>query len=154
AETLRYLRLTGRSEGHLRKVEIYCKEQGLFHTPQSPEAKFSDTLELDLGTVEPSLAGPTRPQDRVPLRLAKKSFQDALQFMFHKTEPKAAPKDVKRLEEEAGSPAAMKVAEPPALNLPRKIHVMIEDVAAEIDHGAVVIAAITSCTNTSNPSVM
>jgi aconitate hydratase len=154
AETLRYLRLTGRSAEHIRKVEVYSKEQGLFHTAQSPEAKYSDTLELDLATVEPSLAGPTRPQDRVPLRQAKKSFEDALQVMLKKAEPKPAPKDVKRLEEEAGSPAAMKVAEPPPLPLPIKHRVLIENVAHEIGHGSVVIAAITSCTNTSNPSVM
>jgi len=154
AETLRYLRLTGRAEDHIRRVEAYCKEQGLFHTAQTPEAKYSDALELDLGTVEPSLAGPTRPQDRVPLRQAKKSFEDALQVLLKKAEPKAAPKDVKRLEEEAGSPAAMQVAAPPALPLARKHSVLIENVAHEIDHGAVVIAAITSCTNTSNPSVM
>jgi len=154
AETLRYLRLTGRTEDHVRKVEAYCKEQGLFHSARTPEAKYSDALELDLGTVEPSLAGPTRPQDRVALRQAKKSFEDALQGLLKKTAPKVAPKDVKRLEEEAGSPAAMQVAEPPALPLARKHLVTIENVAHEIDHGAVVIAAITSCTNTSNPSVM
>jgi aconitate hydratase len=150
AETLRYLRLTGRSEGHIRKVEAYCKEQGLFHTAQTPEANYSDMLELDLGTIEPSLAGPTRPQDRVPLSKARESFQ----AMLANAPAKVAPKDLKRLQEEAGSPAAMQVAEPPPLNLPRKIHVMIENVAQEIDDGAVVIAAITSCTNTSNPSVM
>src|SRR5262249_51202814 len=69
-ETLRYMRLTGRSEAHVRKVETYCKEQGLFHTATTPAATYSDVLELDLATVEPSLAGPTRPQDRVPLRQA------------------------------------------------------------------------------------
>jgi len=153
-ETLRYLRLTGRAEAHIRKVEVYCKEQGLFHTAQTPEAKYSDTLELDLGTVEPSLAGPTRPQDRVPLRHAKKSFEHALQEMLKRGEPQAAPKAIRRLEEEAGSPAAMQVAEPPALPQSRKVNLLIENVAHEIDHGAVVIAAITSCTNTSNPSVM
>ncbi len=154
AETLRYLRLTGRGEAHIKRVEAYCKEQGLFHTAKTPEAKYSDSLELDLATVEPSLAGPTRPQDRVPLKVAKKSFADALQVLLKKAEPRPAPKDVKRLEEEAGSPAAMQVAEPQPLPLPPKHHVMIENVAHEINHGAVVIAAITSCTNTSNPSVM
>jgi aconitate hydratase len=154
AETLRYLRLTGRTEAHIRRVEAYCKEQGLFHIAQTPEARYSDTLELDLGTVEPSLAGPTRPQDRVPLKLAKKSFEDALQVMQTKAAPKVAPKDMKRLEEEAGSPAAMQVAEPQPLPLAARHRVLIEDVAHEIHHGTVVIAAITSCTNTSNPSVM
>src|SRR4030088_3133414 len=67
AETLRYLRLTGRSEDHVRRVEAYCKEQGLFHTEDTPPASYSETLELHLAKVEPSLAGPTRPQDRVAL---------------------------------------------------------------------------------------
>jgi aconitate hydratase len=154
AETLRYLRLTGRGEEHVRKVEAYMKEQGLFHGPGSMEAAYSDTLELDLGKVEPSLAGPTRPQDRVPLSAAGQSFRDALQVMLTRTAPKAAPKDIKRLETEAASPAAMKIPEPTSPPLPRKVRVMIEDAAHELDHGSVVIAAITSCTNTSNPSVM
>ncbi|HYT88566.1 MAG TPA: aconitate hydratase AcnA [Gemmataceae bacterium] len=154
AETLRYLRLTGRSEGHVHKVEAYLKEQGMFHMAGAMEAAYSDTLELDLGTVEPSLAGPTRPQDRVPLREAGKSFRDALLGMLTGTGPKAAPKDLKRLETETASPAAMQIAEPPSPPLPRKVSVMLEDAAHELDHGSVVIAAITSCTNTSNPSVM
>src|SRR6201997_310274 len=70
AETLRYLRLTGRGEAHLRKVEAYCKEQGLFHTAEAKEAVYSATIALDLATVEPSVAGPKRPQDRVPLKEA------------------------------------------------------------------------------------
>jgi aconitate hydratase len=154
AETLRYLRLTGRTEGHVRKVEAYMKEQGLFHGPGSMEAAYTDTLELDLGKVEPSLAGPTRPQDRVPLSQAAKSFHDALQVMLTRTAPKVAPKDIKRLETEAASPAAMQIPEPPSPPLPRKVSVMIENAAHELHHGSVVIAAITSCTNTSNPSVM
>ena len=77
-ETLIYLRLTGRTEAHIRRVEAYCKEQGLFHTDKTPEASYSDTLALDLSKVEPSLAGPSRPQDRVPLAQVKKSFFDAL----------------------------------------------------------------------------
>src|SRR5947209_7955098 len=91
AETLRYLRLTGRSEAHLRRVEAYCKEQGLFHTAATPEANYSDTLELDLATVEPSLAGPTRPQDRVPLKNAKQSFATGLQTLLSKAKPKSTP---------------------------------------------------------------
>ncbi len=153
-ETLRYLRLTGRGEEHVRKVEAYMKEQGLFHGAGSMEAAYTDTLELDLGKVEPSLAGPTRPQDRVPLSEAGKSFHDALQVMLTRTAPKPAPKDIKRLETEAASPAAMQIPEPTSPPLPRKVRVMIEDAAHELDHGSVVIAAITSCTNTSNPSVM
>jgi aconitate hydratase len=118
-ETLRYLRFSGRPEAQIQLVEAYSKEQGLFHTKDTPEALYSDTLELDLSTVEASLAGPTRPQDRVTLGGAKKSLHDAL-----------AKGNVK--------PATAKV---PGTN----------DV---IGHGAVVIAAITSCTNTSNPSVL
>jgi aconitate hydratase len=130
------------------------KEQGMFHGPGSLEAAYSDTLELDLSKVEPSLAGPTRPQDRVPLSQAAKSFHDALQILQTRTAPKAAPKDIKRLETEAASPAAMGIPEPTSPPLPRKVSVLIENAAHELDHGSVVIAAITSCTNTSNPSVM
>ncbi len=119
AETLTYLRLTGRSEAHVRRVEAYCKEQGLFGT--SSQAVYSDTLELDLGQVEPSLAGPSRPQDRVPLAQVKKSFFDALPSL-----------KVKK-----GGPAQ-------AHGRP----------SVGLEDGSVVIAAITSCTNTSNPSVM
>ncbi len=154
AETLRYLRLTGRPEAHVRRVEAYLKAQAMFHGPGSMEAVYSDTLELDLGKVEPSLAGPTRPQDRVALSQVGKSFRDALQVMQTRTAPKPTPGDIKRLETETASPAAMQAAEPPSPPLPRKITVMIEDAVHELDHGSVVIAAITSCTNTSNPSVM
>src|SRR5205823_2124482 len=77
-ETVRFLRLTGRTESQIRRVEAYLKEQGLFHTPETPPADYSDTLELDLSQVEPSLAGPSRPQDRVPLRQVKQSFAEAL----------------------------------------------------------------------------
>ncbi|HEY2510313.1 MAG TPA: aconitate hydratase AcnA [Polyangiaceae bacterium] len=118
-ETLRYLRASGRTEAQIQLVEAYYKEQGLFHTKDTAQANYSDTLELDLGTVEPSLAGPTRPQDRVTLANVKKSLHDAL-----------AKGNVK--------PATAKVPG-------------TDDV---IGHGAVVIAAITSCTNTSNPSVL
>jgi aconitate hydratase len=117
AETLRYLRLTGRPEAHIRRVEAYTKEQGLFHTASTPEATYSDTLDLDLSTVEPSLAGPSRPQDRVSLKNVKKSFSDAL------------PGLQKKGTKSTGKPT-------------------------DLHHGSVVIAAITSCTNTSNPSVM
>ena len=78
AETLRYLRFTGRSEEQVALVEAYCREQGLFHDASSPEPEFSDTLELELESVEPSLAGPKRPQDRVPLGSAKKLFRSTL----------------------------------------------------------------------------
>ncbi|MCC7230963.1 MAG: aconitate hydratase AcnA [Fimbriimonadaceae bacterium] len=116
--TLRYLRLTGRPEWQVQLVEDYTKEQGLFATPDAPAAEYSDTLELDLDTVEPSVAGPKRPQDRVLLGKARESLHAAFPHLG------------------AGGGAA--VATRPA----------------ELTNGSVVIAAITSCTNTSNPSVM
>ncbi len=128
--TLRYLRATGRTPAEVDLVERYTKEQGLFRTASSPDPVFSDSLELDLGSVEPSLAGPKRPQDRVPLSQMKESFRAAL----------AAP--VK----ERGF--GLQDAE-----LGRRSSVEFRG-RSEIGHGAVVIAAITSCTNTSNPSVM
>src|SRR4029077_7170811 len=84
AETLRYLALSGRPEWLIKLVEAYTKEQGLFHTPNTPPAQYSDTLELDLGTVVPSLAGPPRPQDRIRLTDAKKAFADSLQVLLSK----------------------------------------------------------------------
>jgi aconitate hydratase len=124
--TLRYLRFTGRSEERIALVETYLKAQGLFHTPDSPEPAFTDRLALDLAAVRPSVAGPRRPQDRVDLSAVKRVFRDALPNLRPAGHPPAAP----------AAPAA---APPPGL---------------AIDHGSVVIAAITSCTNTSNPSVM
>ena len=129
-ETLRYLERTGRTDA-ARLVERYCKEQGLYRTDAMPDPEFTDTLALDLGDVEPSLAGPKRPQDRVPLAEMKTSFRRAL----------TAP--VK--ERGYGLPAA---------ETDRRAAVSENGGRAEIGHGAVVIAAITSCTNTSNPSVM
>ena len=139
AETLRYLRLTGRTEAHIRRVEAYCKEQGLFHTEQTPAAHYTETLELDLARVEPSLAGPTRPQDRVPLTKVKSNFGTALQAMLHRADPKAV------------KPAAPTEA---AEVLPKEAKVTLDGQTGMIGHGSVVIAAITSCTNTSNPGVM
>jgi aconitate hydratase len=130
-ESLRYLRNTGRSAAEVDLVERYCKEQGLFRTAASPDPVFTDTLELDLSAVEPSLAGPKRPHDRVALSQMKDSFKKAL----------LAP--VK----ERGFGLA-------AEDLPRSASVEARGDRAELRHGAVVIAAITSCTNTSNPSVM
>jgi aconitate hydratase len=123
--TLDYLRFTGRDPGQVALVEAYAKAQGLFRTDQTPDATYSDTLELDLASVEPSLAGPRRPQDRVPLTDAKRSFAAAL------------PDLQKAIRKPAGGGTATAVA-----------------TAARLEHGSVVIAAITSCTNTSNPSVM
>ena len=107
AETLRYLRLTGRPESLVRLVEAYYKEQHLFHTAGAPEAQYSDTISLDLATVEPSLAGPTRPQDRVRLRDAKPAFAEALKVLLSKAKPKPVAKDVKRLRAEGGAQTAV-----------------------------------------------
>src|SRR5204863_1130184 len=117
-ETLTYLRLTGRSEDQIALVEAYCREQGLFHDASTPQAEYSELLTLDLASVEPSLAGPKRPQDRVALSNAKVSFEKAL----------------------------------PSLIKPGKGEATSGN--GHLKHGSVVIAAITSCTNTSNPSVM
>src|SRR3989449_405810 len=152
-ETLRYLAFTGRPKELVALVEAYTKEQGLFHTPGAPEPEFSDTLALDLATVVPSLAGPRRPQDRVPLREVKKNFLDALPTLMKATSPVAPPAtpNARRWEEEGGDVAVATEA-PPA----RRSHVNLTLDGAEhkLRHGSVVIAAITSCTNTSNPSVM
>jgi aconitate hydratase len=141
--TLDYLRLTGRDESRVRLVEVYAREQGLFRTEQSPEAVYSEVLELDLETVEPSIAGPKRPQDRVPLRKARTAFQMALPSM--QLPPKTAATS-------RSASARQGVASATAVS---SAGVAVADTALdELDHGAVVIAAITSCTNTSNPSVM
>ena len=131
AETLRYLVGTGRSEELVDLVERYCKEQGLFHTVDTPDPVFIDTLELDMSTVVPSLAGPKRPQDRVALSAMKSQWTNGL------TAPVGS-KSFGLKPEQAES----------------KVTVEDEGSQFELTHGAVVIAAITSCTNTSNPSVM
>jgi len=145
--TLDYLRLTARDESRVKLVEAYAKEQGLFRTSASVDPIYTTTIELDLSTIEPSLAGPKRPQDRVSLNQAKLKFQQALEVML--AERKAKP--VKDKPGEATKPAetapvtATAVAEPDGGAVPGM---------EGLDHGSVVIAAITSCTNTSNPSVM
>ena len=163
-ESLTYLRLTGRSEEQIALVEAYCREQGLFHDENTPEAEYSELLALDLATVESSLAGPRRPQDRVLLSQAGESFRTALPSLL---KPKSGAKtsapatvpangggangganNEKRWEQEGGSPAAIGVEDP-------NVHEHVPaDVKSALRHGSVVIAAITSCTNTSNPSVM
>ena len=150
SETLRYLRLTGRSEEQIALVEAYCREQGMFHDEKTPEATYSELLALDMTTVEPSLAGPKRPQDRVLLSNAGDSFMKALPSLI---KPKAAAKTAvvgndARWEQEGGSPTAIGIEDP-------NVHEHVsQSVKASLRHGSVVIAAITSCTNTSNPSVM
>ena len=131
AQSIEYLRFTGRSEEQVALVEAYAKEQGLFHTASSPEPEYSDVLELDLGTVEPSLAGPKRPQDRIALSDMKSTFLKQLPGL---AKPGAEAADVTV----EGS----------------EVEVEMNGQDFEIQHGSVVIAAITSCTNTSNPDVM
>src|SRR5690349_22221111 len=145
-ETLTYLRLTGRPEQQVALIEAYAKEQGLWHQPGSP-ARYSEQLTLDLGTVVPSVAGPKRPQDRVALTDAKNAFREALGGYV------SAPSLDNGL---AGTfPASDPVASEPASGPSSPVPVTLDDgTEVTIDHGSVVIAAITSCTNTSNPSVM
>jgi aconitate hydratase len=156
SETLSYLRFTNRPKELVDLVEAYTKEQGLFRTDATPDPRFSDTIELDLSTVEPSLAGPRRPQDRVPLREAKRSFRTSLVEMLDKHTQALDKNRVSTWIAEGGSNAK---AEPhPQGNglgkLVQTVPVSDGRVTYELPHGAVVIAAITSCTNTSNPSVM
>ncbi len=171
AETLRYLEFTGRPTEQIELVDAYAREQGLFHEPDSEDATYSDTLELDLGEVVPSIAGPKRPQDRIALANAKQAFLEAME----EWDPAAG--------KQLGSPLDEALAESfPASDPPSEEHgndagkprragqgtvavdrpltsdsiaVQLEDgETVQLDHGHVVIAAITSCTNTSNPSVM
>ncbi|MGH9395236.1 MAG: aconitate hydratase AcnA [Terriglobia bacterium] len=130
-ETLRYLRMSGRMPEEVDLVERYCKEQGIFRTDQTPDPEFTETLRLDLSAIEPALAGPKRPQDRIPLPAMKEAFRKAL------TQP------VK----DGGFGV-------PGETLPRSAAVKFNGTQESMHDGAVVIAAITSCTNTSNPSVM
>ncbi len=134
AETLKYLRLSGRSDEQVALVEAYTKAQGLFRTDDTPDPVFTDILELDLGTVVPSLAGPKRPQDRVPLSQSKAMYREALAAQLA-TQAVATPAGVAVAEEEG-------------------VAVSYRGREFTLRHGDVVIAAITSCTNTSNPSVM
>jgi aconitate hydratase len=163
-ETLRYLRLTGRSDDQVELVESYCRAQGLFHDPDAtPE--YSEVVELDLGDVEPSLAGPRRPQDRVPLTQAKASFLDSLSSFGvpyrNGSEDKAMAdsfpaSDPPDFTEPGHQPFAQEEPAPVAVQErgPASVPVSMGDESFDLEHGSVVIAAITSCTNTSNPSVM
>ena len=146
-ETLRYLRFTGRDETQVALVEAYAKEQGLFHDP-SHEPDFTETLSLDLSTVEPSLAGPSKPHDRVPLSAAKLRFRDVLPD--HVDSSDGLDQGVEETFP-ASDPVAVNADSRPRAAAP----VTLADGASfKLDHGDVLIAAITSCTNTSNPSVM
>ncbi|HEX6865346.1 MAG TPA: aconitate hydratase AcnA, partial [Thermoanaerobaculia bacterium] len=143
--SLDYLAFSGRSPEQVALVEAYMKEQGLFHTADSPEPVYTDVLELDLGTVEPSLAGPRRPQDRVRLSDVKPSFLKELEAMTAAGKTGKARGVGAGLVAAGGTASGIAVAEP---------EVIADAAAGELQHGSVVIAAITSCTNTSNPSVM
>jgi aconitate hydratase len=167
-ETIRYLKLTGRSDEQIELVEAYAKEQGLWHDP-SREAVYSETLELDLSTVVPSIAGPKRPQDRIEVSDAKSSFRKVLHDYTDDAEPAPLHSHV----DEAGR-ESFPASDSPALGFadddaepvssaanggegrPTKPITVKSESRGEfvLDHGAVVIASITSCTNTSNPSVM
>ncbi|MFF0177429.1 aconitate hydratase [Micromonospora profundi] len=185
AETIRYLELTGRDKQQVALVEAYAKEQGLWHDPDA-EPAYSERLELDLGSIEPSLAGPKRPQDRVPLGAAKTLFRSAL--TDYVADDSVGERDLKpgvpreELPRGANGPAdeasaeSFPASDPPANDFsdpadePRDLETAAvgaggratnpvrvtgaDGVEYELDHGAVVIAAITSCTNTSNPQVM
>ncbi|MFL5917561.1 MAG: aconitate hydratase [Gaiellaceae bacterium] len=160
-ETLKYLRLTGRSDDHVALVESYCRDNELWHDP-GREPEYSQVVELDLGDVEPSLAGPRRPQDRVPLREAKQSFFESLQSFgvdygnardeavaesFPASDPPShvQPHEGAQVEMDGGVAVAVHARSVPA---------SLNGDEFELQHGSVVIAAITSCTNTSNPQVM
>ncbi len=157
AETLRYLRLTGRSEAHIALVEAYFREQGLFHTPDAPEAEYSATLSLDLSTVEPSVAGPKRPQDRVLLSETPASFEKQLPALLGPNAHKNDARQIRRWEGEGGHPNgnAATAAAADLTAAPTSIASRFGlDPEPYLHHGSIVIAAITSCTNTSNPYVM
>ncbi|HJQ18799.1 MAG TPA: aconitate hydratase AcnA [Gemmatimonadaceae bacterium] len=159
AETLKYLRLTGRPEQHVKLVEAYTKAQGLFRTDATTDPVFTDTLELDLGTVEPSLAGPKRPQDRVPLRNAKTMYRQALEGDLEKMGTLAGVAETRKATAASAEPektAAVMVLEDESnpVHPDDGVHCEYNGQTFKLRHGAVVIAAITSCTNTSNPSVM
>ncbi|MBI4115330.1 MAG: aconitate hydratase AcnA [Candidatus Omnitrophica bacterium] len=145
-ETLEYLRLTGRSDESIECVKVYAQEQKLFRTPATPDPLFSDMLELDLGKVEPSLAGPTRPQDLVYLRDAKRAFRESLLEMVKDKLPTLDQKRINGWLSEGGSQNLG--------TLTARASVKVEEEECGLNHGSVVIAAITSCTNTSNPQVM
>ena len=157
-ESLKYLKLTGRSAEQIALVEAYSREQGLFHDDKTPEAEYSELLTLDLAAVEPSLAGPKRPQDRVVLSQAADSFNKALPSLIKPKSSAAVASatatqtakagSAANWEQEGGSPAAIGVEDP---HVHEHVAPCVKD---SLKHGSVVIAAITSCTNTSNPSVM
>jgi aconitate hydratase len=179
-DTLRYLRFTGRPEEHVALVEAYAKEQGLWHEPDGDEPVYSEEVELDLSTVVPSLAGPARPQDRVPLDQAKARYREALDVFLSRrgggTRVAIGEQALPNGSHDQASALSFPASDPPAdaegmgpaaPDAPPPDHApeaderssptsvrLADGTSFEVDHGSVVIAAITSCTNTSNPSVM
>jgi len=145
SETLTYLRLTGRPDDLVALVEAYAKEQGMFRERGANQAVYTDTLELDMGAVEPSLAGPKRPQDRIALKNAQVSFNSSLDAFL--SERGTGNGNGARMVSEGGAVAVTVAA-------PTRTGVAVEGKDFQLKHGSVVIAAITSCTNTSNPAVM
>jgi aconitate hydratase len=157
AETLKYLRLSGRSEHQVKLVEEYTKAQGLFRTDETPDPVFTDTIELDLATVEPSMAGPKRPQDRVPLKMSKKMFEEALGAELEKVGTVQATAEARRATAVSGQHPSAALLDPKVEDQMHRhggVPVSMNGESFTLRHGSVVIAAITSCTNTSNPSVM
>jgi aconitate hydratase len=153
-ETLSYLRFTGRDREQVKLVEAYCKAQGLFRTDDTRDPVFSDTLSLDLSTVEPCMAGPRRPQDRVPLNEARDAFRKALSTWGKEARAENGDDGADRWMGEGGSKAGE--IRPPGTGAwtPGTTSVRLDQGVYDLHDGSVVIAAITSCTNTSNPSVM
>ena len=170
AETLRYLEFSGRSAEHVARVEAYAKAQGMWHDEHAEEATYSETVELDLGEVVPSLAGPKRPQDRVALTEAKASFRMALEDMLpephteadeqsEESFPASDPPGTNGDSAHDPQPEPSAGAETGGVQMAERVSAPVPlrlagGTDTELDHGHVVIAAITSCTNTSNPSVM
>ncbi|HET9032752.1 MAG TPA: aconitate hydratase AcnA [Dokdonella sp.] len=145
AESIRYLHLSGRTEEQIALVEAYTKAQGMWHDDETPAATFSSTLSLDMGTVKPSLAGPKRPQDRVLLSDMQSSYRESVKLMTEGRPRKD--QDVARFKNEGGSTAV-------GHDESAAKHKLANQASLAVGDGAVVIAAITSCTNTSNPAVM
>ncbi|MDN5865040.1 MAG: aconitate hydratase AcnA [Gammaproteobacteria bacterium] len=148
-ETLNYLRLTGRSDEHIALVEAYAKAQGLWHEPGDTPAGYSDVLELDLGSIEPSIAGPKRPQDRIALKSARKTVNRHVGIFQAERAQKI--ESLARFEDEGGAVAP---SEPARNGDSGRAEVTLDGETFTLRDGAAVIAAITSCTNTSNPEVM
>ena len=176
-ETLAYLRLTGREDSLVELVEMYAREQGLFRTDDTPDPQFNESLELDLSTVEPSLAGPRRPQDRLPLggirdtfytaysdrvgsMPVKTKYDEEVDESFPASDPPSSMassdgESEQHLDSEpALNPAATASTATATIDRPKGVEITMNGTDVELHHGSVAIAAITSCTNTSNPSVM